>query len=380
MSSLEPPPSKSSGARTVQSHNVNSSQLYMILISGSSVLRYDFIGHSNLQSDTLQPRFESSLVIQIFHKCDSRRGTLDVSSVFARDGIPGFIFLEGSLKGAMDAIEGLVTVFNSRLQLLPLVERSKVLGGGNPLSRNIEDGHWVRCKYGLYRDDVGFVCGSRGEYDSNIIVALVPRISTKAEMQRGHAGKRKRYWRPLPRRWTAIEVEMERGAGSVEETSTTTFTFRGETYDSGLVMKHFSPASLINVDSPAGDFKSFLAALSIRERPSFKPWVHRFVQESLQPQQRVRVESGDLQGLVGWIIAITAGIASIMPESEDTGSIDIQLQRLGPHYIQGDEVKCRWLDSFGIVQTVDQEQHVITYVESSPIQEVIYIDFVSESY
>ena len=52
--------------------------------------------------------------------------------------------------------------------------------------------------------------------------------------------------------------------------------------------------------------------------------------------------------------------------------IEIPLRSLVPHYLQGDEVKCRWWDSFGIVQTVNLEQNTITYVESSPIQEVSY--------
>ncbi|KAI9428639.1 hypothetical protein H4582DRAFT_2086621 [Lactarius indigo] len=89
-------------------------------------------------------RVKSNLVMQI-----TRRASLGdkpgVASVFARAGIPGFIFLEGNLSDVTRTVRGLVTVF-TRLApcLVPLEQRVALLSPRNPLSRPTEEGQWVR--------------------------------------------------------------------------------------------------------------------------------------------------------------------------------------------------------------------------------------------
>ncbi|KAI9428798.1 hypothetical protein H4582DRAFT_2090968 [Lactarius indigo] len=89
-------------------------------------------------------RVKSNLVMQI-----TRRASLGdkpgVASVFARAGIPGFIFLEGNLSDVTRTVRGLVTVF-TRLApcLVPLEQRVALLSPRNPLSHPTEEGQWVR--------------------------------------------------------------------------------------------------------------------------------------------------------------------------------------------------------------------------------------------
>jgi hypothetical protein len=301
---------------------------------------------------------------------------LDIASVLARDGIPGYIFLEGTHLAAKQAVAGLVTVLSPTPRLIPIEQRTALLANRNPLSRNINEGQWVRCRHGLYRDDVGFVCGRRESFDLEIIVALVPRIPNRSDKHvSGTAGKRKRLSRPLPRPWSPVQVATEWGDAKVQSISSEEFTFLGETYESGLIMKHFAPDNLVIVNSSPSNFKSFLAASSIRRRPSFAPWLHRFAQDSLQPHQRVRAESGDLAGLIGRPHEIINGVALISPESpldDIPVMIEIPLRSLAPLYLRGDNVKDRWSDSFGIVMSVDEEHKTLVYVESDPIREVRY--------
>ena len=63
-------------------------------------------------------------------------------------------------------------------------------------------------------------------------------------------------------------------------------------------MKHFTLDGLMIVDSPPNNIKLSIMALCIQELPSFTPWVHHFVQDSLQPQQWVRVKSGEHRGII----------------------------------------------------------------------------------
>jgi hypothetical protein len=105
----------------------------------------------------------------------------NIVSVFARPGIPGYIFLEGSLSEVTRAVQDLATVFhNLPPRLLPMEQRIALLSPHNPLSRPIEEGQWVRCSHGLYRHDIGFVCGHDPFRDAETTVAFVPRIPDKA--------------------------------------------------------------------------------------------------------------------------------------------------------------------------------------------------------
>ncbi|KAH9982574.1 hypothetical protein BGW80DRAFT_1263871 [Lactifluus volemus] len=317
--------------------------------------------------------FESSLVLQLFRRC-TRLERLDVTSIFARDGIPGYVFLEGSLPAVGRALSGLVTVLaHHSPRLVPIEERTALLSSRNTLACSIQEGQWVRINYGLYRGDIGFVCGSRDSSDLDIVVALVPRIPVKTDLRSaGHIGKRKRSFRPPPRMWSEAQVIHEWGAAKVRNISSDTFIFRNETYESGLLMTSYSSTSLLVVSSPSpSTFLIFLAASSVSERPSFGQCRHHFAQDSLQPEQRVKVESGDLIGLIGHINEIVDGVASIIPEKQVDFQVMplIPLRKLAPHYIPGDNVKARCGDSYGIVESVNDADQTLVYVRSNPIQE-----------
>jgi transcription elongation factor SPT5 len=320
-----------------------------------------------------------SLVFQIYRRWTLRSVDLDVTSIFARDGIPGYIFLEGSYADVQRAISNLVTVIaNSRQRLVTLEQRVALLNSHNPMSRAIKEGEWVRVNYGLYREDVGFVCGRCDSSDLDIIVALIPRIATKNERRRvGHIGKRKRPIRPAPRLWSETELVHEWGPEKVQNISPDAFKFRNETYESGLLMAHYSSSLLVIVKEPPSTFPIFSAASSVGERPSFVVWRHRLAQASLQPGQRVKVETGELQGLVGFINEIIEDGASIIPEEGDTLQVmpHVLLSSLAPHYLPGDNVKARWMDSHGIVVSVNDTDQKLVYVRSNPVQEVKCFDF-----
>ncbi|KAH9954821.1 hypothetical protein BGW80DRAFT_1467541 [Lactifluus volemus] len=301
--------------------------------------------------------YEMSLVFQIYRRWNLGSVDLDITSVFARDGIPGYIFLEGGYADVQRAISKLVTVIpNSRQRLVTLEQRVALLNSRNPMSRAIKEGEWVRVKYGLYRDDVGFVCGRCDSSDLDIIVALIPRIATKSERRRGgHIGKRKRPIRPAARPWSETELVHEWGPEKVQNISPDAFTFRNETYESRLLMARYSSSLLDIINHSPSTFPVFAAASSIGERHSFVLWRHRNAQASLQPRQRVKVESGEQQGLVGFINEIIEDSASIIPEEGDTLQVmpHVLLSDLAPHYLPGDNVKARWMDSHGIVQSVN---------------------------
>jgi hypothetical protein len=140
------------------------------------------------------------------------------------------------------AISKLVTVVpNSRQWLITLKQHVTLLNSYNPMSCAIKEGEWVQVKYGLYHNDVGFVCGHCDSSDLDIIVALIPWIATKSEWHRaGHIGKRKRPIRPATCPWSETKLVHEWGHKKVQKISPDTFTFCNETYESCLLMAHYS--------------------------------------------------------------------------------------------------------------------------------------------
>jgi hypothetical protein len=284
--------------------------------------------------------------------------------------------MEGSLQAVKEALDGLVAVRSLTPRLIPSNQRIALLASRNPLSRRIEEGQWVRCLHGLYRDDIGFVCGWDSSSDKEIIVAFVPRIPYMSDRPIGSStGKRKRACRPLPRSWSSAQATLEWGAKSVQSIPPDKFIFRRETYDSGLIMKHLPPDCLVIVDCAPSNLKLFLAASCIREMSSFAPWIHRFAQDSLQPQQRIKVESGEQRELVGHVNEIIDSVAAIVPVSpfEDLPMPHVPLRFLAPHYLPGDHVKARWSDSCGIVMTVDDERKTLVYIEKGSVRQVRYV-------
>ncbi|KAH9171227.1 hypothetical protein EDB89DRAFT_2179677 [Lactarius sanguifluus] len=328
---------------------------------------------------------ESSLVLQIFRKCIlSREGrSLDIASVFARDGIPGYIFLEGSLPATSQVVRDLVTVRRNPPRLVPPEQRIGLLASRNPLSRRIAEGQWVRCVHGAYHGDVGFVCDWDPSSDLEVVVAFVPRIPHRTSGQTGcNTGKRKRPSRPLPRSWTSAQVAAEWGPARVQVTSPDVFKFQNDVYESGLVMKCYAPDSLVIVDGAPANLDMFMAAPCIRERSSFIPWIHRFAQDMIKERQRVIVESGEQKGVVGYVSEIVGTVATVVAAShvEDIcrpPAPHVLLRNLAPHYLPGDNVKDRWRDSDGMVQSVNDEWKTLVYVERATHNQVnASMDFV----
>jgi hypothetical protein len=317
--------------------------------------------------------FEASLVFQIGRWTilgdQSRRPRL--ASAFARAGIPGYIFLEGERVELREVMRNLVTIFNNtEPRLIPLEQRIALLLPRLPSSRLVEEGQWVRCLHGLYRDDIGFVCEHNLQSDLDALVAFVARIPEPSY----RSTKRKRVARPVARPWSSLEVEAAWGSSQVQKKPEGEFLFRHERYCSGLIMKRVTSQSIVTVTHTPNDILPFIRASCIRMIPSFTPWAHRFAQGNIRPQQRVRIESGEQKGLIGRPYTITNSVATVVPESdEDTPLVDIPLRVLSPLYLLGDSVKDRWSASHGLVVNINEDQNTLVYFEKESMIEVSLI-------
>src|SRR6266404_4150241 len=158
---------------------------------------------------------EDSLIKQIARRIfsgDLSHRKTSIASIVTQSGIPRYIFIEGSQSDVQDAVRNLMMVYHNRPPVIvPPLDRVTLLRQRNPLFRDIQEGSWVRCLHGRYRNDIGFVWGHELRVDASVIVALVPRIREKTLRSTKH----KMIARPSPRGWSTSQMEMIWGASRV---------------------------------------------------------------------------------------------------------------------------------------------------------------------
>ena len=306
---------------------------------------------------------------------DDRSPRPAIALAFSRPGIPGFIFVEGRPCDVADAVHDLVTVYRQR-RLVPPEERSTLLSFHNPLYREILVGEWVRCRYGLYHGDIGLICERDNSSEAELIVAFIPRIPDKHP---GSAQKRKRPAHPEPQKWSAHRAKAVWG-DKVWKISDEEFELKNETYKSGLVLKQFPPASVV-VSSPPNDIVPFVTAPYISSFPFYSSVRMRYAQDTIKVGQRVKVVSGEQQGLVGHTIDISDGTANVILQTDDIAPpISISLCALAPLYTPGDHIKYRCLNTQGIVSVVREEGMALTFVSQDTHEEVCTVSLTQDLY
>lgn len=262
---------------------------------------------------------------------------------------------------------GLVSIRNKQPVFISPTEYIGILSRRPHPSSQIESGQWVCCLAGRYRDDIGYV------FETNVpmhqwyaVVAFIPRISHPG-------GKRQRDGRPTPQAWTADELTLQYGERSVKRFGSGQFNFRGGSYLDGLVLQPI-PFSILRVleHSPT-DIMPFVQSARIRTAPAFAATLKRFAQDSVRIGDRIFVTSGEHAGIIGRIGDIQDTVADIetqLPEQHAGLLICIALCNLIPYFLEGDHVKMRWSDRFGMVIAVDHDAQKVTFFDKKTQTEV----------
>jgi len=280
-------------------------------------------------------------------------------SAFARSSLPAYVFIEAfDVREVHHAVNGLNAVFDRQLKFIAPTEYVGLLSRSHS-NTQIEAGQWARCIAGRYRDNVGYVYKSDIPNQWDVTVVFVPRIS-----QLG--GKRKRDGRPAPHLWTATELTEQYGQRKVKVLAPDKFLFRKCVYEDGLVVE-LMPLSYLRVlkQSPQ-NIMPFVQSAMIRSHPPFYPCLKRFVQDSTQVGDRIRMISGEHAGIIGQTERIQdnfVDVATQSPEQHSRLIIRVSLYDLIPHFLPGDNVKNRWSDSFGMVVAVDHEEQKVIFLD-----------------
>jgi hypothetical protein len=224
--------------------------------------------------------------------------------------------------------------------LVPPHEHATLLSRCSLLCHHIHEGKWVRCLHGLYRGDIGLVCGHDLSTDLEVITAFIPQIPEKA-MGSAASGsaKRKRPGHLEPRKWTADQVKAVWG-NKVQNISKEKdkYKFRLETYKSGLIIKHLPPASIAIAEVPV-DIGQFVLATYISNLSFYSSIRSQNAQDTIKVRHRVKVVVGEPQGAVGRITNIRDGMATVTLQEDDIPPLVISLCALSLKYSPGDHVK-----------------------------------------
>jgi len=171
-------------------------------------------------------------------------------------------------------------------------------------------------------------------------------------------------------------MEMEWGVSWVQRTSADECKFWGQKFKAGLVILHLTPAYINDAVAPAS-LEPFIQASFIREMPSFGLMIRQHAQDTIWINQRVRVICRAQHGLVGRVFNIDSDQATVLPE-DNTPDLLVLLHSLELVYRADDKVKSWWLDSYGLVTSVDEKNNQLTYAESGSCRPVsnIFLSYV----
>lgn len=313
---------------------------------------------------------EADIVFQICRRClvPSEIHLPAITSAFTLPSIPGHVFIEAfNITDVRRAVAGLVTVRDKHPTFISSTEYVGIFSSCSRSPSRIESGQWVYCLAGPYRNDVGYVCESNTPmYQYYAVVAFVPRIPQPG-------GKRQRDGRPTPRAWTAEELTRHYGERRVKVLGHDKFSFRGCLYQDGLAFE-FLPFSLLRVlEQSRPDFTPFVLSATIRNLPSFAASLKRYAQDSVRAGDRILIMSGGHAGLIGRIAEIHHEVVNVVtqiPEQHSGLIVCVSMRDIIPYFLEGDHVKIRWLDRFGMVIAVDSDEQKVTFLDNKTRTEV----------
>ncbi|KAJ1645455.1 transcription elongation factor spt5 [Coemansia asiatica] len=244
-----------------------------------------------------------------------------VHSVFSRDGLSGYIYVEArSLADAQAALEGIVGVFSHNMTLVPIDDMVDVVRIRKQEAR-LNPGAWVRIRRGNYAGDLAQVVAVI-EASESVEVRMLPRIDYSAE------GRTSKGSRPAQRLFNGDEARRfdPRGVNARNNE----ILWRGDRFIGGYLYKDVRITSLQTNDvSPTldeiarfaagdagenGDEQAAIAALA-SQAAAASINAPKTTGSDLQPGEVVEVIEGDLAGVVGTIRSIDVdGTIRVVPE------------------------------------------------------------------
>ncbi|OAL31610.1 hypothetical protein AYO20_08153 [Fonsecaea nubica] len=331
---------------------------------------------------------EREIVSRIMKKYFESKGRnqLQICSVFERGDGPmaGYIFVEALKKSDVeDALTNVPDVYpRSKMNLVPVKEMPDLLRTRK--DKELEVGGYVRIKRGLYMGDLAMI----EDVETNgleVTLRLVPRLSYGLEEDQGRPAladaKRKRpnafgpintfQNRPPQRLFNELEAKKRHERFVTQNRGLTgkSFTYKGDTYENGFLIKEFKLQHLIteNVNPKLEEItKLTKTAADGSELLDLETLAHSLrnttAEGNYMPGDEVEVYEGEQRGIVGKTEAVHGNIVSIMvSEGELTGQlVEVPVKGLRKRFKEGDNVKIiggsKYRDEVGMVLRIKDDK------------------------
>ncbi|PIA16505.1 hypothetical protein COEREDRAFT_102199 [Coemansia reversa NRRL 1564] len=315
-----------------------------------------------------------------------------VYSVYCRDGLPGYIYVEArSMADAQAALEGIPGVFSSKMTLVPIDDMIDVVKVKSHMPK-LNPGSWVRVRRGNYAGDLAQVVSILESSDA-VEVRLLPRLDYSAQ---GNGRVSKRGTRPAQRLFS-IE-DAQRADPRTLSSRQNEILWKNDRFINGYLHKDMRIVSLQldNVNPTLeeiakfaageagedGDEQAAIAALANQAAAATMGGVEEangLGARDLQQGEQVEVIEGDLAGVVGVVRSVEGNnVVRIEPElgalarGKRTGTMSFPASQLRKRFRTGDHVKVlngRHANETGMVLDVaDAVATVYTDVSKSEIR------------
>ena len=249
-------------------------------------------------------------------------------SAFSRDGIPGYVYIEGDdLDNIRKALEGVGWVVRNkhglpRANLVPFFDRVPLLEMTfSGISTTIQAPSWARvtCR-GSYHNDLAFIKQIDPE-SAEISVLLIPRIN----MERERKGKRKLGGRNRPPQVLFDPLGMRdiyRTGQGVQNNQV--HIVGGNIYIHGLLEKTFPPTDIsdrsVNVTRRERDL------FTSSGHPTVISFVNRVESTPLDLGDRIRVLNGKYAGTLGRVTDIVDGNNVVFTSDAGVGGLVVGIR------------------------------------------------------
>ncbi|KAA8904675.1 hypothetical protein FN846DRAFT_952251 [Sphaerosporella brunnea] len=345
---------------------------------------------------------EKEIIFNIWQRMEKNENTkhpLPIVSVFEREAMPGYIYVEAYKQSdVMEALEGVQMVYPRGTKILvPIKEMPDLLNVVK--SAEIVPGTWVRFKRGKYQGDLAQVENvlSNG---LEVRIRAVPRLDYGNNLDRARENgpplapgeKRKRnnfksntaVGRPPQRLFSEIEATKNHSKllskGTASNGGSKNFTYAGEEYEDGYLVKDVRLNLIIteNVNPTLEEVTKFATTVDEGAESLDLNALAQSLKTSSSTYQvgdTVEVYDGEQQGIVGKAVSVHNGVVTMdVIEGDLKGKrVDVPFKGLRKRFREGDQVKVtggKYRDESGTVVRIVEDKVTIVIGEGEDMNEV----------
>ncbi|KND03208.1 uncharacterized protein SPPG_02265 [Spizellomyces punctatus DAOM BR117] len=321
---------------------------------------------------------ERDVVFTIMRRAVEREMTgnaLQVLSVFCRDSLKGYIYLEARQQAAVQqALEGINNIFISKLRLVPVDEMVDCLTIKKSKEVELRIGGWIRPKKGKYAGDLGQILDIRDNGEM-IICKLVPRLDPVRDNAKLPFGQKRKKAEPRPPPKLFNPADFK---GEVRKEKNY-FVYNNEWFDrSGYLEKNLKLSSLVveNVQPKLEEISQFSGG-TITEQPDDLEALAALNisrKEDLQIGQSVELKAGAMAGIWGTVVSIQKNNVGVQPDPKEFPTlplISVTAEELRKRFAAGDHVKVMkgmHKDQTGLIITV--KGNIATLLSDSTLKPI----------